>query len=460
MNDIAGRWIRVSGDSQSEEDQLPDIDTYCDTAGYLKGKIYEVHGKSAFKGAQDPYWRNVVADVQAGVITVVVLWMVDRMDRKNILHAIPMALAVLDAGGRIEFSEQPECNLDASDPNIDDKVKSFSDRIHAANQESKIKSKRIRKCHAKKRRQGSALGRAPWGYSIFCTVCNRAPVKPDCKDHRKIFTPTTDGRQYAPVVFDMAVNGASCRDIAAWLTGQGVLTDTGLTVWNEGFVSRLIKNPVYYGARRNAGELETEALVSYSTWQAAGAALSAKIRPGRSTTKHPKALLRPVCGNLECDATGPHPSPMYRMNTGYYRCYGSGPQRRGCGNMVLVADLDQRVTEAFETNHAEPHTERVFVPGDDRSDQIGRLREQAMDAYRSGDKAKFLELDAQADELAATPAVRPHWDEQETDLDKGEYFAGLDAAGQREYIADHVIAACKLDDDIVVGIMARELIAG
>ena len=127
-------------------------------------RVYEVHGKSAYKGDQDPDWLKVVRDIQDGKIDVVVCWMVDRLDRKNILHAIPMVLKVLDAGGRIEFSEQPECNLDANSPTIDEDVKAFSDRVHAANQESKIKSKRVLKAHNKRRANGSAIGRAPWGY--------------------------------------------------------------------------------------------------------------------------------------------------------------------------------------------------------------------------------------------------------------------------------------------------------
>src|SRR5207245_2134852 len=85
MTDRAGRWIRVSGDTQSEEDQLPDINAYCDDRQYAKGRIYKVKGKSAYKGAQDPDWQKVVADFRSGQIDVVVCWMVDRLDRQNIL---------------------------------------------------------------------------------------------------------------------------------------------------------------------------------------------------------------------------------------------------------------------------------------------------------------------------------------------------------------------------------------
>ena len=90
MRDRAGRWIRVSGDSQSEADQLPDIDAYCGDKDYSLDRIFEVHGKSAYKGDQDPDWRKVVRAIEDNEIDVVVCWMVDRLDRKNILHAVPM----------------------------------------------------------------------------------------------------------------------------------------------------------------------------------------------------------------------------------------------------------------------------------------------------------------------------------------------------------------------------------
>jgi hypothetical protein len=89
--------------------------------------------------------------------------MVDRLDRRNILHAIPMVSAVLQVGGRVEFSEQTDANLDSRDDNLDDKLKSFSDRVHEAHQESVVKSKRVRKAFVKRRKRGSVIRRAPWG---------------------------------------------------------------------------------------------------------------------------------------------------------------------------------------------------------------------------------------------------------------------------------------------------------
>jgi hypothetical protein len=95
-----------------------------------------------------------------------------------------------------------------------------------------------------------------------------------------------------------------------------------------------------------------------------------------------------------------------------YRSTGSGAQRKGSGNMIDLAKLDVAVIEAFEGDHVDSHTLREFVAGDDRADQVDRLRDAAIDAYRAGDKARFMELVAQVDELAALGSVAPHWVER------------------------------------------------
>jgi hypothetical protein len=117
-----------------------------------------------------------------------------------------------------------------------------------------------------------------------------------------------------------------------------------------------------------------------------------------------------------------------------YRCFGHGPQRKSCRAEVPVNMLDSAVIRMLSRD-TRPHTEMVFVPGDDHADEISRLRQRAMDAYRRNDKAEFRQLDEQADELESQPSVRPHWDEVERDhLTRGQYFLGLNSDSQREYL--------------------------
>jgi DNA invertase Pin-like site-specific DNA recombinase len=51
MGDKAGRWFRVSTGKQDEDNQVPDVDVWCDSHDYDVAQTYILHGKSAFKGS-------------------------------------------------------------------------------------------------------------------------------------------------------------------------------------------------------------------------------------------------------------------------------------------------------------------------------------------------------------------------------------------------------------------------
>ena len=82
MREPAGRWFRVSTGGQDEEHQIPDIDAWCDSHDYDVRKTYQLHGKSASKGKQDKAIAEVIADMHAGVIRVLVVWQSSRIERK------------------------------------------------------------------------------------------------------------------------------------------------------------------------------------------------------------------------------------------------------------------------------------------------------------------------------------------------------------------------------------------
>jgi len=161
-------------------------------------------------------------------------------------------------------------------------------------------------------------------------------------------------------------------------------------------------------------------------------------------TRHPKALLRPVCGQcfgIKRDGCTDGISPMYRMWRGprrqrvaVYRCFGHGPQRSGCGAEILVDELDRAVIVLLSVDMRK-HTELVFVAGDDRAEQISRLHDQAADAMRQGDYERSIQCMKDAAELEKQPSARPHWDEVERDITRGQHFASLDTDARREYLA-------------------------
>ncbi len=448
MSERARLWQRVSTGGQDEASQLPDLIAWCDTHNYeysLDGR-YVIKGKSAYKKKQEAALNQAISDMADGQYTVLVVWAFDRIQRGTTLEAFNLAEKVRAADGRIEYTQDTYLN----------EANEMSDVMlalvaTAASEESKRKSQRVRIKFDGLRADGSAIGRPPFGYDVLCAVCDAPSRRPGCNEHKKVFKPNAEGRRFAPPLFQMVIDGDSLRDIAIWLTGQGA----GGKVWHQDSLARdIIRNPLYYGRRRNGGQLEAEALVTYSMWQKAGAALSSRYKAGRGAKE--KALLSPVCGNPDCDATGGHPSPMYRL-TGrsgqrkvvYYRCHGRGPQAKGCGNMILLTDLDALVTDAMH-NHTNPHILCVFIPGDDRSDEIGRLRDQGAEAMKRGDYTAATECMRRAEKLEALPLIPPHWEQLYTChtcgtvkekapcvvaghvlLTDGEYFASLDVDGRR-----------------------------
>jgi DNA invertase Pin-like site-specific DNA recombinase len=439
MGERARLWQRVSTAGQDEASQLPDLKRWSDTHNYEYDmeERYVIHGKSAYHKKQAAALEGAISDMANGQYTVLVVWAFDRIQRGSALEAFMLAEKARAAGGRIEYALDSYLN----------ETNEMSDVMLAlaattAQQESKRKSERINIKLNALRAQGSAIGKPPWGYEVHCTVCDALPRQPGCRPHKKIFRPTDEGRRFVPQVFQMAIGGKSLRAIAEWLTTEGA----GGKTWHQDSLSRdFIRNPIYYGQRRNGGQLETKGLVSYSVWQQAGAALSSRRNPGRGARD--KALVSPVCGNPRCDATGAHPSPMYRINSRgwlYYRCHGRGPQAKGCGNMVPLAELDDIVIEARTSDHIMMHVARIFVPGDEWSDDIGKLREEGAEAMKHGDYNAATECMKKAAKLEALPRLAPHWKEIETEQTEGEYFAALDLSGRRQELAQNwTIWACK-----------------
>ena len=449
MKEKAATWQRVSSRTQGEENQRPDLTRWCDGHEYEVTARYVIKA-SAYKGKHQAMLDQAFADMAAGKYTVLVVWKQDRIERRGMEAALLLVSRAKQAGGRIEFVTQPHLNkLNDMGGRI-----SYAVMAEVAQAESETKSDRILAKQAGLRASGSVVGRPAWGYRITCRDF------PECAGgkcgHIKIFAPTAEGRKYIPLIFQMVIDGKSLREIAAWLDAEGVKPMSGKP-WNEFYLgTRLIKNPTYYGQRPNAGLLETEALVSATTWQEANAALASRARRGRGTVAREKTMLSVACGacyGVSRDGCQPGVSPMYRVLTGkgkhrkpYYRCTGQGPQRKGCGAaMIPVDELDKLVTEAMLNNQMW-HFGRVFVPGDDRSDDIARLRERGADAIRKGDYKTAAEAMQEAGRLESLPRVAPHWKSEYTDQTEAQYFASLDAAGRREYLSRHEITARRQGD--------------
>jgi Recombinase len=314
------------------------------------------------------------------------------------------------------------------------------------------------------RARGSLVGKAPRFYRI-------GPGHNAAGEPVKTLLPTAEGRKYVPAIFAKVIAGMALVAIAAWLDSEGVKpvaegrNKSG--IWSEWSLSRLIRNPVYSGTRKAADgtvELEVEALATIDTQRQAAEMLGRRVKPGRSTVRHEKALLAGLkCGNPKCDASGTPDtiSPMYRIQPRggqwYYRCKGTGAQRKGCGNMVPPNDLNDLIIVAFETWNDEPHTATEYVPGDSTADLVERLRLKASQA-KTRQEANVLW--DQIEQLEAQPSTEGHWETVTyDDYSRADHFLSLDPDGRRSELAKHDIRAWKESGRILAtidGALARK----
>jgi len=347
-------WVRVSTGGQDEASQVPDIIRYCIERKYWIAKWFIVHGKSAFKAAQDPYWQKVVFSAQYCEIKVAVLWKVDRLDRGNILHAIPMANALLETGARLEFATQPYITLDTMPGRM-----AFANMCEMAHEESKTKSDRVKAKIGRIQANNALTGRPSFGYET-------APRG----DGYKMLVPTEIGRKYVPMIFQMIVDDWSAQAVAEWLDSEGVKPMHGDN-WSPKSVTNIIRNQTYIGERRSKNGQTVyngiSKLVDEKLWLAANKRLDNAPRGRRGPVNGESALLT---GSLEC---GNCDAPMYRKaivgkngkRYAYYRCNGWLPNPKGCGTTVTVAELEDIVDESMSSNHGLVY-ERKFMPGDEQ----------------------------------------------------------------------------------------------
>jgi hypothetical protein len=158
-----------------------------------------------------------------------------------------------------------------------------------------------------------------------------------------------------------------------------------------------------------------------------------------------------MLAKLRCARCG---SPMCRVKAGtygqylYYRCFGSGAQRKGCGNLTDYDDTEQVVYAWTTLTQNEPHQTREWVEGQNWDDQIFEVKQdlrEAVDAERFADLAA---LQARLEELRSRESTPGHFEYNDTGMTKGQYFGELDEQCRREYLMAHDIRVEKRPNGI------------
>lgn len=450
-----GAWVRVSSGGQDEENQVPKVMNHCIEHRYWPTRWYVLHDKSASKGEQQAKLDEMLTDMREGTIKVLIAWHSDRVERRGPEYVFKLLAQVRDAGGRIESTKEPlfgTTDMSGEAMTALSAVIAHQYSVHLAEQ-IKLAQERIRKNNA-------VITCLPWGY------------KPVGAKYSKCAVPSDECREYWPKVLDRCIAGDSCRTIAAWLDSQGVKPTRG-GKWDEGVVRRYIRNPVYCGRRLgwadSAPLLKDEAVVSVNVWAEANHAL--KNRPKRGPRSPRLNPIRPMLANLRCFRCH---SPMYRIHAGsrdgdkyYYRCAGSGPQRKGCGNMVRYTPLENVIVARMIAWNDEPHQNRKWTEGKNWDAEIADIRQilRELDPESEEDETRRDELKAQLreyrwkNEYEAKPGEWKYTDVCHPDgrvMTKGEHFYELDPDSRREYLKNRDIRAESVTGGFRFSIDGRE----
>jgi DNA invertase Pin-like site-specific DNA recombinase len=405
VGDSAAKWLRVSTGAQDEANQEPDIDGWCIEHGYVVRKTYTLRGKSASKGQQDKALDAMLADMRNGLFTVLVVWASDRIERRGAYNAFDLARRVRDAGGRIEYVKDSYLNEANEMSDVMLALAATRDKL-----ESKRKTERTLMVQGRIRTAGAFVGKPPFGYEVAGEKYARKLV------------PSEEGRRIVPEIYLRYIAGESLVTIGAWLekeTGQQ---------WYPRRVSGTIRNPVYRGVQEDDQGRPVhrcEALVNAAVWKQANDALGTRGKRGPENKLDP-ALLSGVLVCERCREKGID-SPMYRHrsskrngNREWYRCTGRGTQRKGCGNMILLATLNSIVGLLMRSHGRDIDImDTVLVPGTDHAAELEEIKFETRslavrDLTDEEYDARLRELRAERDRVAALPTVPDRYEQRPT----------------------------------------------
>jgi hypothetical protein len=197
------------------------------------------------------------------------------------------------------------------------------------------------------------------------------------------------------------------------------------------------------GSRRKEATLRCEAIADMATWNAAQKALTNRPKRGPVAQDNQPLLAKLLCAR--CDD-----SAMYRILTyGTYhnRCAGRGAQRKGCGNMVNLAELEHMVNVRMLEWHSDPHTVVTVIPGQDWTaeiaDTVQAIRE--LDPLADDYDSQLKELRAALEDYKFRPATADRIEKIPTGKTIGQHYISLSHDERRDYLAkNHEIRVEKL----------------
>lgn len=333
----AGIYVRISSDPEATrlgvQRQEQDCREYVESHGWTLAKVYEDNDLSAYSGKVRPAYRQLLEDIRAGTIKVVVAWHPDRMHRhpRDLEEFIEV---VEGAGAHVETVKAG--HLDFSTP---------SGRMVArllgatARYESEHKSDRARRKHQELALAGKDVGSGrAFGY----------------EEDRK-----TIRRSEAALIREAAkraLGGEAIRSICRDWTARGVPTVRG-GVWSAVVLSKVLASARISGRRDYIGHTLRRRYGSKITCDKAewpgiiSPAESDRLRalfgdPARRKNTYAREYLL-TGGIARCGLCGKGLVSRPRGDKRRSMVCASGPGYHGCGKIRTLADpIEELIAEA------------------------------------------------------------------------------------------------------------------
>ena len=285
-----------------------------------------------------PGLQQLLADIAAGKVDVIVVYKVDRLTRS--LAAFARIVDTLDRAGASFVSVTQAFNTTSSMGRL-----TLNVLLSFAQFEREVTSERIRDKVAASKRKGMWMGGpVPIGYRLgdrkLVIAIEEAEVV------RSIFERYVDLRSMCLLADELAARGVRTKQ-RAYANGRTV----GGIPFSTGPLAALLKNPVYIGKVAHAGLLhdgEHEAIVSQQLWDTVQHTLANNRRDRREgrDARHPSLLT-----GMMIDPEGRAMSPTYSTRGGqrhhYYITRLQSGEHRKSGWRLPARDIDRAVISSL-----------------------------------------------------------------------------------------------------------------
>ncbi len=264
-------------------------------------KRYDDYGYSG-GNVNRPALKTLLADCEAGLVDVVVIYKLDRLSR-SICDFAELSKS-FDKWGVTFVSVTQEINTSTSSGRM-----MLNILMTFAQYEREVIAERIRDKKAATRRKGKWDGGVlPYGYGL--------------SDHRLVENPAE--AETARRIFRRYLEVQSPKTIALELNAEGTTRRNGRP-WTPKQIGAMLRNVTYVGQVSYKGEIyegEHEGLVDRETWDAVQKYMDGNVPEGsRSRTLDGESPLR---GVLRCGHCGGAMTPAYTYKRGrrfrYYIC--------------------------------------------------------------------------------------------------------------------------------------------